>query len=140
MNKHSYKDYPTWLFGGLLSLFLIACGGGQQPGNQGPANGNGILTQLPKLIRKDQVTGEFVPATRKDAEMVLVPTGTFLMGTSKATSNRIATGYAMNFWDEMPQHKVNLRDFYIDKYEVTNEAYNKFYKDQGGTMPRFSDD
>ena len=137
MNEHSYKDYPTWLFGGLLSLFLIACGGGQQPGNQGPANGNGTLTRLPKLIRKDQVTGKFVPATRKDAEMVLVPAGTFLMGTSKATSNRIATGYAMNFWDEMPQHKVNLRDFYIDKYEVTNEAYNKFYKDQGGTMPRF---
>ena len=55
MNKHSYKDYPTWLFGGLLSLFLIACGDGKQLGDQGLANGNGTFAQLPKLIRTDQV-------------------------------------------------------------------------------------
>lgn len=46
--------------------------------------------------------------------MVLVPAGEFVMGDD----NHDPT--------ERPAHKVTLPDFYIDKFEVTNEQYKKF--------------
>jgi len=45
--------------------------------------------------------------------MVLVKAGEFIMGTPEKG-------------DTFPQHTVYLDDFYIDKYEVTNEQYVKF--------------
>lgn len=48
------------------------------------------------------------------AEMVLIPSGVFLMGTEDSLSS-----------DEQPVHFVGLVDFYIDKYEVTNAQYKK---------------
>ncbi len=48
--------------------------------------------------------------------MVLVPEGEFIMGTNE----RLA--------DEGPQHKVKLKAFLIDKFEVTNFQYEKFVK------------
>jgi formylglycine-generating enzyme required for sulfatase activity len=46
--------------------------------------------------------------------MILVPAGEFIMGDD--THNP----------DERPAHKVTLPDFYMDKFEVTNEQYKKF--------------
>ena len=46
------------------------------------------------------------------AFMVLIPAGEFIMGRSDADQE-----------NEKPAHKVFLNDFYIDKFEVTNEAY-----------------
>ena len=49
-------------------------------------------------------------------DMILVPAGTFQMGSSdrEAPSN------------EKPMHTVYLDDFYMDKYPVTNAQYKKF--------------
>ena len=44
-------------------------------------------------------------------EMVLVPGGSFMMGSDSGGS------------DERPMHKVNLSSFYIGKYEVTQGQY-----------------
>ena len=107
---HKIWPHTTWLFCTLFTFLLVSCGGQQQSNSDGNSNG-GVLTKLPKLIRKDEVSGQWVVASRKNAEMVLVPAGTFLMGTSKIMSDRIASGYSMNFWDEMPQHKVTVREF-----------------------------
>ena len=49
-------------------------------------------------------------------EMVLIPAGEFLMGSPEGVGNS----------DEHPQHKVYLDDFYISKYEVTNEQFAEF--------------
>jgi formylglycine-generating enzyme required for sulfatase activity len=46
--------------------------------------------------------------------MVLIPAGEFIMG------------YNDRMPDEGPQHKVYLKDYYIDLYEVTNAQYKKF--------------
>jgi formylglycine-generating enzyme required for sulfatase activity len=54
--------------------------------------------------------------TEKGAQMVLVPAGTFPMGSN--------TG----FLDEKPVHKVSLDAFYIDKFEVTNALYKTCVK------------
>jgi len=44
-------------------------------------------------------------------EMVLIPAGTFTMGSNKGDV------------DEKPVHEVDLSAFYLDKYEVTNTLY-----------------
>jgi formylglycine-generating enzyme required for sulfatase activity len=50
--------------------------------------------------------------------MVLVPAGEFLMGTDAGTSYGDA--------DELPQHKVYLPAYLIDKYPVTNRQFAQF--------------
>ncbi len=51
-----------------------------------------------------------------DAEMILIPEGEFLMGSLPGEGSD----------DELPQHRVTLDAFYIDKYPVTNAQYKKF--------------
>ena len=53
------------------------------------------------------------PSSAKVGEMVKVPAGEFTMGSDSGGS------------DEKPVHRVYLDEFYIDKYEVTNEQYNQ---------------
>jgi serine/threonine-protein kinase len=48
------------------------------------------------------------------AEMVLVPAGEFVMGSEELGD------------DERPVHRVYLDDFWIDRYEVTNERFTRF--------------
>lgn len=57
-------------------------------------------------------------------EMVLIPSGAFIMGTNDRLS------------DEGPQHTVRLHAFHIDKYEVTNLQYKKFIDDTGRKSPK----
>lgn len=45
--------------------------------------------------------------------MALIPAGEFLMGAPESEESS----------DAHPQHKVYMSDFYIDKYEVTNQCY-----------------
>lgn len=55
---------------------------------------------------------------QKGAEMVLIPAGEFTMGSDE-------------HFGEGPAHKVNLKAFYIDKYEVTNQQYCLFLNEMG---------
>jgi len=57
------------------------------------------------------------------AEMVLVPAGTFPMGDDHLRPI------------EAPRHEVYVSAFYIDKYEVTNERYQKFLEATGHDPP-----
>ena len=52
-------------------------------------------------------------------DMVLVPGGEFVMGSS--------TGEA----DERPEHRVFVKDFFIDRFEVTNDKYAAFLNKAG---------
>lgn len=80
----------------------------------------------------------------KDSEMVLIPEGEFLMGSSEKDIDEAmklceeSRGVAPNiqcdradYKDEMPQHKVRLDAFYIDKYPVTNRQFMKFVEATG---------
>lgn len=49
-----------------------------------------------------------------DGSMLLIAAGEFIMGDDGHNP------------EEKPAHKVTLPDFYIDKFEVTNEKYKKF--------------
>jgi len=51
---------------------------------------------------------------KDSAEMIRVPAGEFTMGASRFE------------FAAKPPHKVFVRDFYMDKYEVTNDKYFRF--------------
>jgi formylglycine-generating enzyme required for sulfatase activity len=56
------------------------------------------------------------------AEMVKIPAGEFKMGSTVSD-------------DEKPVHEVNLHDFCVDKYPVTNGQYRKFCDATGRDYP-----
>lgn len=53
-----------------------------------------------------------------DAELIYIPAGEFLMGASPDDLDAR--------WVEKPQHKVILSPYFIYKYEVTYEQFNRF--------------
>ncbi len=69
-------------------------------------------------------TAEALQALRQTPppEMVLVPGGTFVMGSDRAP-------------DEQPARLVYLDAFYIDRFPVTNAEYAKFIRDTGYPPP-----
>jgi formylglycine-generating enzyme required for sulfatase activity len=89
-----------------------------------------------KSVVAQLVCGETTPPTTLSKEidyngpMELVAAGEFIMGDDNHNP------------DEKPAHKVTLSDFYIDKFEVTNEQYQRFCNEtQHATPPNpFWDD
>jgi formylglycine-generating enzyme required for sulfatase activity len=64
-----------------------------------------------------QSENHIIEVTHKN--MVLIPGGEFLMGSD-------------NYYpEEKPVHRVSVDSFYIDRYPVTNEEYEKFVDDTG---------
>ena len=63
------------------------------------------------------LTGDIMTVTSPiEMELVRVPAGEFLMGSDPAKDSQASD-------DELPQHRVNLPEYYIGKYEVTNAQY-----------------
>ncbi|MBN1349803.1 SUMF1/EgtB/PvdO family nonheme iron enzyme [candidate division KSB1 bacterium] len=84
-------------------------------------NDNFILTMVAKFkisaIREGSAAASRT-ATKTDPDMVYVAGGTFMMGSIESD-------------DEKPIHKVYVKDFYIDKYEVTNARFCEFLNEKG---------
>ena len=57
-----------------------------------------------------------VMTTKSGIEMVLIPAGTFEMGSDKGTP------------DEAPVHKVSVGSFWMDRYEVVQEEFRKYQR------------
>ena len=56
------------------------------------------------------------PQIDQTEEMVLIPAGEFLMGSSEETGRK----------DEYPQHSVYLDAYWIDRYEVTGADFEEY--------------
>jgi formylglycine-generating enzyme required for sulfatase activity len=67
------------------------------------------------------------PPAFVEPELVRIPAGPFLMGSSDSDK------YAYD--DEKPQHKVELAEYYIGKYPVTNAEYQVFVGEAGREAP-----
>ena len=71
--------------------------------------------------------------------MVLVSSGNFTMGSNKVDTNQHALKVGLNkpwYADESPSLKLYLKDFYIDKYEVTRLQYYIFCQATDHKPPR----
>jgi serine/threonine-protein kinase len=78
----------------------------------------------PSILPTQEPIAEATTVWDKDSSvMVHVPAGDFFMGSSDSDAS--ADG------DEKPMHFVSLDDFWIDKYEVTNEQFVRFLNEKG---------
>jgi iron(II)-dependent oxidoreductase len=70
-------------------------------------------------------------------DMVFIPPGKFIMGTDQEEFRILKDpyGYATKLVEPRKRRVVNLKGFYIDKYEVTNRQYKKFVDDTGYRLP-----
>ena len=85
---------------------------------------NEISRTIPKKETKQLKKKRSAAEKQKNLEgMVYVPAGEFIMGSD------------MGYIDEKPAHKVYLDSYYIDKYEVTFDKYDKFCEATGREKP-----
>jgi len=87
-------------------------------------------------LLSSQKNGEFAPGMhlpmtyestrigKLPNEMVLIPAGEFIMGSDQRMS------------DEGPEHRVFLKDYWLDRYEVTNLQYKQFIDATNRKSPR----
>ena len=66
-------------------------------------------------------------------EMVLIPTGSFIMGSSDAEKSWAANhgGSLGSVADEAPQHEVLMPSFALGKYDITRDEYAEFARETG---------
>ena len=80
-------------------------------------NADGVFYGLP--VEFTTRTGNILPGLTMD-QMVLVEAGTFMMGEPK--TNEIPSAIDGTTYGKEPVHEVSItKDFYIGKYEITNE-------------------
>lgn len=99
----------------------------------------------------DKLVGEFIKMTKdliainreKDAikkagkldvyysSMIFIEGGEFIMGSSEK-DGRIGIDIGV---DELPQHKVYVSSYYIDRFEVPNYLYKRFVEETGHRTP-----
>jgi sulfatase modifying factor 1 len=99
-----------------------------------------LLNAAEVPLLKDTIELPSVKINPKDgAEMILIPAGEFVMGTSDEELSRLQktnTGSNRDLYkNESPQHKVDLDGYYIYKTEVTVSQYKKFCEETRRKMP-----
>lgn len=100
----------------LLTIFVAACGAATaQPTKSQPVM---TVSATPSASTTPLIRNTSLPLeiTDNGVKMVLIPAGTFRMGNDNHMFNRRGL-------DQQPGHDVNLPDFYMDVYEVTNAHY-----------------
>ena len=71
--------------------------------------------------------------------MVLIPSGEFTIGTDQIDEENHAVSLGLPkpwFADESPARRMDIPDFYIDRYEVTNLKYYIFCQATDHKPPR----
>ncbi len=73
-----------------------------------------------------------------EPQMVKIPAGKFLMGFSKEQAAQAIKDGLDKSWVEwaQPQHTVELSEYFIGKYPITNREYQAFVKDAKNKPPR----
>ncbi len=71
--------------------------------------------------------------------MVKIPAGEFTMGSDEIDKEAKAMQYGARkpwYLNEHPKRKITLKEYYIDKTEVTNSKYQEFVKAANHTPPK----
>ena len=95
------------------------------------AQNNGGVPGVPLRIQGEQP--KQVNSMPGDIELVLIPQGTFTMGSADDEESRENS--------EGPPHEVTVAEFYLGRYPVTNEQYGRFLEaNPDVTAPQFWND
>jgi len=101
----------------------------------------GIILLAIYLMKPSLVSGP-----KPEEDMILIPAGEFIMGS---TEEEALTAYKLcaeeegeycikeDYLAEYPQRRVYLKDFYIDRKEVSNEEYRMFVEATGHRPPLY---
>jgi formylglycine-generating enzyme required for sulfatase activity len=108
------------LFLGLHCLALLFVSSG--------CNGLGGGVEVEQPSRSDPTSSRI--SAKDGMVQMYIPAGEFLMGSTSADIDLVMKGCSMcsRYWfeNEMPQHRVYLDAFWIDKTEVTNAMFAEF--------------
>lgn len=115
------KDHHLLLFILVVFLFFL-----NSESAQAQENSTIIRDSVPVIIT------EKVPATEVSFDLLLMPKGSFLMGSPPLEKDRNEI--------EGPQHKVNLDAFYLGKYEITWDVFELFFKQNKELFVKLEDD
>jgi formylglycine-generating enzyme required for sulfatase activity len=112
VNTYIEKMFPAW-------ADLYDATKGQVPTLLPPL----ALSASEQFLNQRDLLAYDIRPSRKNAdyiepELVYIPAGTFLMGSSD--SDKSATGY------EKPRHRLYLPSYWIGRFPVTNEEYRYF--------------
>ncbi len=86
--------------------------------------GLGAYLLWPRPVEKPKGGGSVQPTPVVVPEMALIPGGKFMMGRNDGDQ------------DERPAHEVQVKSFYLDKFEITNQQYKKFTDATNRTIPQ----
>ncbi len=84
----------------------------------------------------DDAGGGPVPSAIND--MVLIPSGAFLMGSDRRDTEGLQARYGFTvdlYLNEHPPRRVSLEPYLIDRFEVTNAEYKRFVLETGHPEP-----
>jgi len=94
-----------------------------------------LCVLLMTACSEDKPAPQIMPAPEG---MVLIPAGEFLMGSDEVDADGKQAEFGFRepmYLDEHPRHKVTLKAFYIDQYEVSNGDYKRYVIENGVTPP-----
>jgi formylglycine-generating enzyme required for sulfatase activity len=104
-----------------------------------PLDVRSYITLTRRSTPQAEVPAVIVARLSFEPEMVTVPAGPFLMGTSEEQAAALKKQYdwakEFDFSDEHPQHTVTLSAFEIGKYPVSNAEYAEFVKASAHRAP-----
>jgi formylglycine-generating enzyme required for sulfatase activity len=121
--KKSFFSSPLLLgaigLGGLLLLAIIGVGGMFALNLIGGTSGNTNATNKNIVVLPNNSVNQKSAAPPVKNEMAKIPGGKFRMGRNDGDSG------------ERPEHEVEVKDFWMDKTEVTAAEYYDFVKESG---------
>src|SRR5262245_34595787 len=104
------------------ALGLVAFLAGESPSADKDKTDTGKYPVVEKMSHKSYT--EKIPDTKVSFDMVPIPAGKFLMGSSKNEKGRAD--------DEGPEHPVELKGFWVGKFEVTWDEFDAWWRGRPG--------
>jgi formylglycine-generating enzyme required for sulfatase activity len=90
----------------------------------------GQASAQPAVGTHDRQPGQVFRDCTDCPEMVVIPAGSFVMGSTEGETSREKAPDDVAKW-EKPQHRVNVRSFMLGKFEVTRGEYAIFARETG---------
>jgi formylglycine-generating enzyme required for sulfatase activity len=122
------KKFPTGLFAEVATIRIRTLSG------TGPVGNPQVSTQSPQVLQRQAIApGQIIKDCVDCPEMVVIPAGSFTMGSSAAEQSLAnAGGLAASLTGrENPQHRVNIRSFAAGRYAISKGEFAAFVRAKG---------